>query len=276
MRPGRLNSVSLHVAFGIVVLAALGYAVVPGAQTADIENIILGRPTDDSIAIHALAVEGTRVFAEFGTGPGAYAERTGIVEASADNIAAIDLEGLSADTRYYYRLTYQDTGDADARSGDEHSFYTQRSAGSTFTFGVQGDSHPERRNIMYHPDLYLRTLRQVANARPDLYFMLGDDFSISNPMRDFYRGDHTALNQRVVDDVYQNQRRFLSTMAHSTALFMVNGNHEEARRHFLGTPLHDVSIFAGTARTRFFPLPAPDGFYSGNPEPVPGIGLLRD
>ena len=141
---------------------------------------------------------------------------------------------------------------------------------------MQGDSHPERRNIMYHPDLYLRTLRQVANARPDLYFMLGDDFSISNPMRDFYRGDHTALNQQVDDDVYQNQRRFLSTMAHSTALFMVNGNHEEARRHFLGTPLHDVSIFAGTARTRFFPLPAPDGFYSGNPEPVPGIGLLRD
>ena len=108
MRPGRLNSVPLHVAFGIVVLAALGYAVVPGAQTADIENIILGRPTDDSIAIHALAVEGTRVFAEFGTGPGAYAERTDIVEASADNIAAIDLEGLSADTRYYYRLTYQE------------------------------------------------------------------------------------------------------------------------------------------------------------------------
>ena len=276
MRPGRLNCASLHVAFGIAVLATLGYAVVPGAQTADIENIILGRPTDDAIAIHALAAEGTRVFAAFGTGPGAYTERTDAVEASVDNIAAIDLEGLSADTRYFYRLTYQDTGDADARSGDEHGFHTQRSAGSTFTFGVQGDSHPERRNIMYHPGLYLRTLRQVADAGPDLYFMLGDDFSISNPMADFYRGDRAALNQRTVDDVYLNQRRFLSTMAHSTALFMVNGNHEEARRHFLGTPLHDVSIFAGTARTRFFPLPAPDGFHSGNPEPVPDIGLLRD
>ena len=109
MRPGRLNCASLHVAFGIAVLATLGYAVVPGAQTADIENIILGRPADDSIAIHVLAVEGTRVFAEFGTGPGAYTERTDAVEASVDNIAAIDLEGLSADTRYFYRLTYQDT-----------------------------------------------------------------------------------------------------------------------------------------------------------------------
>tara|TARA_B100000470_G_scaffold368_1_gene212 strand:- start:938 stop:1801 length:864 start_codon:yes stop_codon:yes gene_type:complete len=65
-------------------------------------------------------------------------------------------------------------------------------------------------------------------------------------------------------------------MAHSTASFMVNGNHEEARGHFLSTPLHDVSIFAGSARTRFFPLPAPDSFYSGSSESVPGIGLLKD
>jgi hypothetical protein len=272
----RRHRTALHVAIGTVVLAVLGYAVVPNAQTADTENIILGRPTADSVAIHALVPAGTSVFAEYGDDPATYMERTPAVEASVDNIAALELEGLSADTRYFYRLSYQDGSDAGARTGDEHSFHTQRSSGSTFTFGVQGDSHPERRNTMYHPDLYRRTMGLVANARPDLYFMLGDDFSISNPMADFYRGDKTALNQRVVDDVYLNQRRFLGLMAHSTALFPVNGNHEEARRHFLGTGLHDVSIFAGSARTRFFPLPAPDDFYSGNPDPVEGIGLLRD
>ncbi|HEY5623638.1 MAG TPA: fibronectin type III domain-containing protein [Gammaproteobacteria bacterium] len=265
-----------RVTTGILALAGLGYVLVSSAQNADRENIILGRPTADSVAIHALVGDGTRVFAEFGTAPGAYSETTDTVEPSADNIAAIELAGLSADTRYFYRLTYQDGPDAGVRTGDEHSFHTQRSRGSTFTFGVQGDSHPERPNNMYHPELYRRTMGLVGNARPDLYFMLGDDFSISNPMADFYRGDDTALNQGVVDDVYLNQRQFLSTMAHSTALFMVNGNHEEARRHFLDTGLHDVSIFAGRARTRFFPLPAPDGFYSGNPDPVEGIGLLRD
>ena len=40
--------------------------------------------------------------------------------------------------------------------------------------------------------------------------------------------------------------------------------------------MHDVAIFAGRARSRYFPVPFPDDFYSGNPEPVEGIGLLGD
>ncbi len=246
------------------------------AQTADAENIILGRPTDASIAVSAMAPEETEVFAEYGESPGNYSDRTPVVAASADNTAVIEVGGLQADTRYFYRVSYRAPGEPDYRAGEEHTFNTQRPRGSLFTFGVQGDSHPERRNIMYHPDLYARTMELVAEAQPDLYFMLGDDFSISNPMAAFYRGDKEALNQRVVDDIYLNQRNFLGLMANSTALFPVNGNHEEARGHFLGTPLHDVSIFAGRARTRFFPLPAPNEFYTGNPEPVEGIGLLRD
>ena len=248
----------------------------PDAQTADTGNIILGRPTDDSITVHVLAAQEAELFAEYGESPGIYSGRTSVDVPTADGVAEIEVEGLEADTRYFYRVSYRGPDNSDYQAGDEHSFHTQRSRGSTFIFGVQGDSHPERRNIMYHPDLYVRTMEQVASARPDLFFMLGDDFSISNSMADFFQGNDEALNQRVVDDVYLNQRRFLGLMANSTALFAVNGNHEEARRHFLGTPLHDVSIFAGRARTRFLPLPAPNDFYTGNPEPVEGIGLLRD
>ena len=264
------------VALLCIGLAALWMPRSPDAQTADSGNIILGRPTDDSITVHVLAAQETELFAEYGDSPGVYSGRTSVVVPSVDGVAEIEVEGLEADTRYFYRVSYRGPDDSDYRAGDEHSFHTRRSRGSTFTFGVQGDSHPERRNIMYHPDLYVRTMEQVASARPDLYFMLGDDFSISNPMADFYQGNNEALNQHIVDDVYLNQRRFLGLMASSTALFAVNGNHEEARRHFLGTPLHDVSIFAGRARTRFLPLPAPNDFYTGNPEPVGGIGLLRD
>jgi hypothetical protein len=106
--------------------------------------------------------------------------------------------------------------------------------------------------------------------------MLGDDFSISNQVPNFFQGDRSTLTQGFVDDIYINQRRFLALMANSTALFPVNGNHEEARRSLLGTPLHEVSIFAGRARNRYFPVPTADEFYSGNPEPVSGIGLLGD
>lgn len=246
------------------------------AQLASHENIILGRPTNESVVIHVLAEEGTAVFAEYGETPDEYPFRTDEIEATVDGTAAIAVSGLDANSTYYYRVNYHDSGATEYRTGQRHSFRTQPPKGITFSFGVQGDSHPERLGIMYSPDLYRLTMERVAADRPDLYFMLGDDFSISNQIPDYFQGDRSTLTQRFVDDVYINQRRFLGIMAHSTALFPVNGNHEEARRSLLGTPLHNVSIFAGRARSRYYPVPVPDGFYSGNPEPVEGIGLLGD
>ena len=261
----------------LVLLLSAGLAAVAlrsAAQTGDGENIILGRPTDTSIVVHVLAEEGTEVSVEYGEAPERLSQSTASTAASADGTAAVAITELAPDRRYYYRVTYMDTDGN--RAGDEHSFRTQRSKGATFSFGVQGDSHPERRRSMYHPDLYARTMRLVADAQPDLYFMLGDDFSISPQVPDFFQGDRSLLTQKFVDDIYINQRRFLGLMANSTALFPVNGNHEEARRSLLGTVLHDVAIFAGRARNRLFPVPTPDEFYSGNPEPVPGLGLLGD
>ncbi len=246
------------------------------AQGTNPENIILGRPTADSIAVHALAEAGTDVLVEYGEQSGNYVGQTRPVEASSDNTAEIAIEALQPDTRYFYRVNYRGEGDTEFLAGDEHTFHTQRPPGSTFTFGVQGDSHPERTETMYHPGLYARTMEQVASDRPDLYFMLGDDFNVSRMIADYYQGDREIFTQHAVDDVYLYQRSFLGLMAHSTALFSVIGNHEEARRNLLGTKLHDVSIFAGNARVRWLPSPAPDEFYTGNPEPVEGIGLLRD
>ena len=247
-----------------------------GAQETGAENIILGRPAADSIAVHALAEEGTEVFVEYGEQSEDYVGRTRSVEASPDNTAEITIEALQPNTRYFYRLNYRGADDAGFRAGDEYSFHTQRPVGSTFTFGVQGDSHPERTESMYHPDLYARTMELVAGDRPDLYFMLGDDFNVSRLLADYYQGDAEIFTRRAVDEVYLDQRRFLGIMAHSTALFPVIGNHEEARRNLLGTALHNVAIRTGNARIRWLPVPAPDDFYTGNPEPVEGIGLVRD
>ncbi len=272
------------VGIGIAVLAtSMQFVGIAGAQSARSENILLGRPTDDSVTVHALVEAGTTVFVEYGDQPGNYSSRSNSVTANADDIAEITVSNLQADSRYFYRIGYGDPSASDYRAGQEHSFHTQRARGSTFTFGVQGDSHPERAagmsrtgRSMYHPDLYVRTMELVASARPDLYFMLGDDFNISGRVANFFQGDKSALTQQIVDDVYLDQRRFLGIMANSTALFSVIGNHEEARRNLLGTKLHDVPIYAGRARIRMLPSPAPDDFYSGNGEPVDGIGLLRD
>jgi hypothetical protein len=58
------------------------------------------------------------------------------------------LEPLKPDTRYFYRLRHRQPGQADFAEAPQSSFHTQRSPGSTFIFGVQGDSHPERLDRM--------------------------------------------------------------------------------------------------------------------------------
>ncbi len=267
----------------LIALSALGFLIfstvqMAVAQTYQDENIILGRPTDNSIAVHVRAPEGTEVFAEYGDSPGVYTGRTATDRTSVDNLIELSVEGLQPNTRYYYRVNYRRPAAADNATGQEYTFHTHRPAGSTFSFGVQGDSHPERPGPgrMFHTDLYAQTMENVAAAQPDLYFTLGDDFSISNRMPDLFQGNKTAMTQATVDAVYLNQRNYFGIMANSTALMLVNGNHEEARRHLLNTPLHDVSIFAGNARTRIYPLPSPDDFYSVDEDEVPGVGLLKD
>ena len=152
----------------------------------------------------------------------------------------------------------------------EQTFMTQRAAGSTFTFGVQGDSHPERDGEMFDAELYARTVERVREERPDFYVMLGDDFSIEHLIG---RG---SVSQASVDQVYARQRAYLGPLTASTPLFLVNGNHEEAARFLFDGTANNPAVFAGRARTEFFPLPAPDGFYTGDAEPVAHIGLLRD
>jgi len=57
---------------------------------------------------------------------------------------------------------------------------------------------------------------------------------------------------------------------------LVNGNHEQAARYLLdGTP-NNVAVWAQNARNTHYSQPAPDGFYTGNTELVPSIGLLRN
>jgi len=110
----------------------------------------------------------------------------------------------------------------------------------------------------------------VAKERPDLYFMMGDDFSIERLIA------RKTASQAAVDEIYAGQRPFLKRVTGSTSLFLVNGNHEEAAQFLLnGTP-NNPAVYAAKARIKYYPLPAPDAFYSGNTHPLEHVGLLRD
>ena len=224
---------------------------------------ILGRPTDHSITASVLSPEDLEAYFEYGVKPGVYTAKTAAIKIPAAKPVEILLDRLQPNTRYYYRMR-------SPLPGPEYSFHTQRTSGSTFTFGVQGDSHPERLNRMYNPDLYLLAMQNVRKDQPDFYLTLGDDFNVDQ----LYNRDN--LNADTVAQLYVNQRRFFGIMANSTALFLVNGNHEQAAAiHLNGTP-DNPAIYAGKARNLYYPLPAPDAFYSGDTESVEFLGLRRD
>ena len=60
------------------------------------------------------------------------------------------ITGLTANTKYYYRMQYSSDGGATWDTRAEHSFWTQRAAGSTFTFDITTDSprgHPAGQRV---------------------------------------------------------------------------------------------------------------------------------
>jgi hypothetical protein len=123
---------------------------------------------------------------------------------------------------------------------------------------------------MYDPALYAQTMRYVMKDPPDFYVTMGDDFSIERLI------SQRTLGQAAVDRVYAQQRSFLGVIGQSAPLFLVNGNHEQAAMYNLDGTSNNAAVFAGLARTRFFPQPAPDAFYGGDSEPVKFVGLPRD
>ncbi len=232
-------------------------------------NIVLGSPTATSIKANVFSPDqaGT-VYIAYGKVQGAYDNRTTDAVLAAGEPLELVLEGLTGDTRYYYRLYFQTSGGTGSGPTEEYTFHTARPAGSTFTFCIQSDSHTEREDE-FNRDLYTRTLLTAAADKPDFYLTLGDDFGIDNLAT-------PTVNHAQVIERYAIQRPFLGLIGHSAPVFLVNGNHEQAARYLLnGTP-NNVAVWAQNARNTHYSQPAPDGFYSGNSEEVRFIGLLRN
>jgi len=231
---------------------------------------ILGRPTGDSVTLSVLSTSDLEAYVQFGEAKGRYSRKTDTLRSNAGSPFEFQLDGLQPDTRYFYRLCSRRPGKDTFNMGDEYTFHTQRAPGSTFRFALQGDSHPERLGKMFSPDLYVQTMRNVEKNQPDFYLTMGDDFSLDRLVN---RG---TLEQSSVDRVYAYQRSFLGIVGRSSSLFLVNGNHEQAGANWLdGTP-KNPAVMAAVARNRFFALPAPDNFYSGDRKKVEFVGLLRD
>jgi hypothetical protein len=256
--------------FGATSLEAQGRKHLLDSGPAASLSQILGRPTDRSVTLSVLSAVGGEAYVEWRDRPGEGARKTATVLLQPGVPSEIEIGGLQPNTRYFYRLFAKGRSQASFGPEAECSFHTQRSPGSTFIFALQGDSHPERQGKMFDAGHYLQTMRNVSKDRPDFYLTLGDDFSIERLI------DRQMLSQDQVDQVYAYQRGFLGLVGSSSPLFLVNGNHEQAARYLLDGTEANAAVLAARARTRFYPLPAPDRFYTGDVQKVEHVGLLRD
>jgi len=233
-------------------------------------NVILGRPTPNSVALSFLPSEKMTFYVQYGYSRSSYAYRTEALVATTDAPKVVELKGLRANSKVYYRIRYSIEGSKAMKAGKQFSFSTAKSKGSSFSFSVHGDTHPERAGKMFDSDLYYITMANVAEQQPDFHILMGDDFSI-DPL--IAKGQATQSN---VEKVYRTHRNWLGVIGSSVPIFLINGNHEQAAAYLLNGSASSPAVLAGNARLKYYPLPAPDGFYSGNESAIPGVGLPRD
>jgi len=231
---------------------------------------ILGRPTNSSIAVSLLATEKITAYVEYGYSKSKYSGKSSTVTLSAGVPQVIELISLKPNSRIYYRLRYLTSNSKTAQAGKQYSFSTQKNKAVSFTFSLQGDTHPERAGKMFNSELYYVTMANIASQQPDFHILLGDDFSI-DPLI-----DKGAANQANVEQIYRTHRDWLSVVGNSVPIFLVNGNHEQAAAYLLDGTTNNPAVLAGNARLKYYALPAPNTFYSGDSTEIPGVGLPRD
>ncbi len=216
---------------------------------------ILGRPTDNSITVSVLFDQATDLYIEYGAVSGVYTSSTTQITNVAGTPDEIDLTGLNADTKYYYRTRYRASGGGTFLAGTEHSFYTQRAVGSTFSFDVEADVHLcDKKGAR---GLYRITLANEAADNPDFMLDLGDNFG----------NDHNPLSitSHQLDSLHKMYRPFYGIVCPSAPLYLCLGNHEGEKDYYLNTtPPNNMAVNGTLWRKFYYPNPYPNNFYTGD------------
>ena len=240
------------------------------APTTAAFSIVLGSPSASSIKANVLSPDQTGLVSLlYGTLSGAHTMQTAAAASVPGKPVVLTMDGLSADTRYFYRLQFQPSGGGTASTSEEYAFRTARPVGSTFIFTVQADSHLDENSDL---DTYRRTLANVLADTPDFHIDLGDTF-----MCEKYSGPLTATqtmapDQATVNARYVYERANFGLVSHSAPLFLVNGNHEGELGWLANGTAQNLAVWTSQARQQYFQNPVPDSFYSGDTLNEPFVG----
>ncbi len=262
MKGGARVQIILTLVLAIVILVSA--SLLPsigeaqgGNEATFIATELLGRPTNSSVTVNVVVAESVQAYFEFGTQSGNYTNTTSPAVFPGGSPIQVVIGGLQSNTRYYYRMVYHKVG-SDWVARGEHSFQTQRSPGSNFTFTIISDSHV---GFLGNANLYQQTLLNVRDDNPDFHIDLGDTF-----LMDYMYVNDTADARQA----YLTQRQYTGLISDSVPIFLALGNHENEEGWNLDdTP--SLPLLSVNARKLYYPSPVPDGFYSGNTDPLAAI-----
>ncbi len=243
--------------FFVILIVLLGTLGIPASSVRAAATItftaeeLLGKPTDSSITINIVPATTIQYHYQYGTSPGVYDRQTDNYTATGGAPSEITISGLSPNTQYYYRMRYHAPGDGmgDWVERSEHSFWTQRVKGSTFTFTVTSDSHAQFNTN------HQQSMTNIYNEHPDFNIDLGDTFMVDN-----------TTSQSAVNNKYLAYREplYMDKIGSSVPIFVMPGNHEEEEGWNLDDTPFSIALGSILARKLYFPTPITDGFYSGN------------
>jgi hypothetical protein len=221
-------------------------------------NIVLGRPTNNSISASLLARKDTQVtLSYYPTGDRA-SVKTAAVNLRANVPQTLELTGLTADTQYSYQVSI------DGAATGQHTFHTQRTPGSTFTFTLDADPH--NRDPNFNGELYDTTLTNALNDHPDFHINLGDTFMTEKVQ---------AKTYAEAESTFTDMRPYFGIIGADAPLFLVNGNHE-GEIGWLQKGSDSLPVWSTQIRQMYYPNPNPGVFYTGASTPDPTLKGERD
>lgn len=256
-----------------LALAAPAHAV----TSSFVATELLGKPTDTSVAIKVVPTSAIQLALQYGTSSGDYSLQTAPYNATAGQPVEAAIQGLSPNTKYYYRMIYDADGsitDGDFETRAEHSFWTQRAEGSTFSFDITTDGHVGIQ--IGNEAAWQTTLNNVAADNPDFVIELGDSVAMdAGSGGSIARGDTAAAEQ-----VYKAVLTEFNRVSASAPVFLLPGNHEQQEAWHLIAPLStSLPIMGKNAEKKYFLNPVPGAFYSGDTRTIAELGgdhLVQD
>lgn len=239
----------------ILLLVFIYAAIYTQAQNV-IHKELLGRPTDHSITVEMFFDSEVDVAVTYGPSPSNLLNQTNWQTVAAGDSAEIIINGLQADTKYFYAVIYKNKGASNYITRPTYSFNTQRKTGSGFTFVVQADPHLDASS---DTALYRTCLQNQLDDKPDFMIDLGDFL-----MTDKLKNANKIVPKDTIPYRCKLLRSYYENITHSVPLFIALGNHEgEAKWNLNNTP-NNIAIWGTQERKKYFLNPEPDQFYTGD------------